>query len=139
MKELMTQMEETIQKNGYQCIRIKDYYDFSQKLNCMGGEYKGFVMTEEPDRLCILYIDTIEMLKEAEKKSIEFSQIMETMSYENRIFLSNMPEEYIKKYNDYRTLGFYLRAKKEYDRFYEEKEMYENKSFFTKLKELFKK
>ena len=29
MKELLKKLEDVIQENGYQCIRIKDYYDFS--------------------------------------------------------------------------------------------------------------
>ena len=45
MKELLKKLEDVVQESGHQCIRIKDYYDFSQKLNCMGGYYKGFVMT----------------------------------------------------------------------------------------------
>ncbi len=136
MKELFIKLEDVIQESGYQCIRIKDYYDFTQKINCMGGEYKGFVMVEEPERFCMLYIDTVEMAKEAERKSLDLSRLMMTISPENRVYLSNMPQEYIKKYTDYTTLGFYLRAKKEYDKFYYEKE--KNSSFFAKLKGLFK-
>lgn len=136
MKELFKRLEDVIQESGYQCIRIKDYYDFSQKLNCMGGVYKGFVMTEEINNFCMLYIDTLQMEKEAEEKSIKLSQLRGTISPENKVYLSNMPQEYIKKYTDYTTLGFYLRATKEYNRFYYEKD--KKKSFLTKLKELFK-
>ena len=138
MKELLKKLEDVIQESGYQCIRIKDYYDFAQKLNCMGGYYKGFVMTEEPeDKFCMLYIDTVEMGKEAEKRSFDFSRHMMTISPENRIYLSNMPEEYIRKYTDYTTLGFYLRATKEYNKFYYEKKEKDNESILKRLKKMF--
>lgn len=136
MKELFKRLEDVVQESGHQCIRIKDYYDFSQKLICMGGVYKGFVMTEELNNFCMLYIDTLQMEKEADEKSRKLSQLRGTISPENKVYLSNMPQEYVKKYTDYTTLGFYLRATKEYNRFYYEKE--QKKSFITKLKELFK-
>ena len=137
MKELFKKLEDVIQESGYQCIRIKDYYDFSQKLNCMGGEYKGFVMTEELDKFCMLYIDTVEMAKEAYKKSFELSKFKISISPENKVYASNMPQEYIRKFTDYTTLGFYLRASKEYNKFYLEKEEQENRSFFSRLKDVF--
>lgn len=137
MKELLKKLEDVIQESGYQCIRIKDYYDFSQKLNCMGGEYKGFVMTEELNKFCMLYIDTVEMSKEAEKKSFELSRYKISISPENKVFLSNMPQEYIRKFTDYTTLGFYLKASKEFEKFYSEKEELENRSFLARLKDVF--
>ena len=116
MKELLKKLEDVVQESGYQCIRIKDYYDFSQKLNCMGGEYKGFVMTDEPEKFCMLYIDTVEMEKEADRKYNEISRLKINISPENKVYVSNMPQEYVKKITDYTTLGFYLRATKEYQR-----------------------
>lgn len=139
MKELLKKLEDVVQESGYQCIRIKDYYDFSQKLNCMGGEYKGFVMTDEPEKLCMLYIDTVEMEKEADKKYNEISRLKINISPENKVYVSNMPQEYVKKITDYTTLGFYLRATKEFNRFYYEKEAKENRSIFSKIKDIFKK
>ena len=138
MKELLKKLEDVIQESGHQCIRIKDYYDFSQKLNCMGGYYKGFVMTEELDRFCMLYIDTVEMEKVAEKRSYEISQCRINITPENKVYVSNMPQEYVKKFTDYTTLGFYLRATKEFNKYFEEKEERENESIFSKLKKLFK-
>lgn len=135
MKELLKKLEDVIQENGYQCIRIKDYYDFSQKLNCMGWEYKGFVMTEEPEKLCMLYIDTVEMEKEADRKYSEISRLKINISPENKVYVSNSPQEYVRKFTDYTTLGFYLRATKEYNEFYYEK----NKSLFRRIMEIFKK
>ena len=135
MKELLKKLEDVIQESGYQCIRIKDYYDFSQKLNCMGGEYKGFVMTEEPEKLCMLYIDTVEMEKEADRKYSEISRLKINISPENKVYVSNSPQEYVRKFTDYTTLGFYLRATKEYNEFYYEK----NKSLFRRIMEIFKK
>ncbi len=137
MEKLFKKLETVIQESGYQCIRIKDYYDFSQKLNCMGGDYKGFVMTEEIENFCILYIDTQKMENEAHEKWVKFSKFMGTISPENRVYLSNMPQEYVKKFTDYTTLKFYLRASKEFNKFYYEKE--KNKSIIEKLKEWFRK
>lgn len=139
MKELLKKLEDVVQESGYQCIRVKDYYDFSQKLVCMGGSYKGFVITEEANRMCMLYIDSLEMEVEAYKKSREFWQYKITVLPEDEVYISNTPEEYFKKFTDYKTLGFYLRATKEYNKFYDEKEELENQSFFTKLKNLFKR
>ncbi len=139
MKELSKKLEDVVQASGYQCIRVKDYYDFSQKLRCMGGTYKGFVITEEPERFCMLYIDSLEMDKEATVKSMKLQQYTIKLTPEDQVYLHNTPQEYIKKFTDYTTLGFYLRASKEYEKFYEEKEEYENQSFFTKLINLFKK
>ena len=62
---------------------------------------------------------------------------MGTISPENRVYLSNMPQEYVKKFTDYTTLKFYLRASKEFNKFYYEKE--KNKSIIEKLKEWFRK
>ena len=137
MKELLKKLEDLIQESGYQCIRIKDYYDFSQKLNCMGGEYKGFVMTEELNRFCMLYIDTKEMEKEADKKHLEMSRYKINISPENKVYVSNMPQEYIRKFTDYTTLGFYLRASREFNKLEYEREKLAKRSFFKRLKEIF--
>ena len=77
------------------------------------------------------------MAKEAERKWLDFSRCMINISPENKVYLSNMPQEYIRKYTDYTTLGFYLRASKEFNEFYYRKEQ-DNKSFFKWLRKCFK-
>ena len=139
MKELLKNLEDVVQESGHQCIRVKDYYDFSQKLKCMGGSYKGFIMTEELDTFCLLYIDTIKMEIEADQKQRRFIKSTMNISPENRVLIMNSSGEYVKEFTKLTTFKFYMRAFKEYEKYEYEIEQERNASFFTRLKNLFKK
>ena len=92
MDKLIQKLEEEIQSHGYQCIRIKDVTDYCTKLNCMGGTYKGFLMTEELENFCLFYIDTEKMEKEAFMKQTQRPRYRFRTSESTAEYVNSLPE-----------------------------------------------
>ena len=139
MKELLKKLENVIKESGHPCMRIKDYYDFHQKVRGMEDGYKGFIMTEEGEDFCMLYVDTIKMSIEAERKREKFVKQTMLISPDDKVYLKNSPEEYVKEFTKLTTFKFYLRASKMIDEYEKEMDAERYASFFTRLKKLFKR
>ncbi len=139
MEELLKKLENVVKESGYPCMRIKDYYDFLQKVRGMKNGYKGFIMTEEPENFSMLYVDTIKMIIEAEEKQRKFVQHTMVISPENKVYLMNSPEEYVKEFTKLTTFKFYMRADKIIKEHQEEMEKERTASFLTRLKKVFKR
>lgn len=129
MENLLKKLEEEIQLHGHQCIRIKDVADYRTKLNCMGGTYKGFLMTEELGNFCLFYIDTEKMEKEACLRQKELPRYRFRTSESNAEYVNSLPETFV----DRCTSGYY----QEY--YHDEyKDTQQKENLITRLKKLFK-
>lgn len=133
MKELISIIGENIQAQGYQCIKVKDYEDFNVKLNCMGGSYKGFIMTEHFENFCLFFIDTEKMNNEAFAQYNSLPRYRFRMTPEAKQYTDSLPETFARKCIE----GDYQR---EYMSRYEESLNEEEKpSIISKIKNIFKK
>ena len=133
MKELINTIGENIQAHGYQCIKVKDYEDFNVKLNCMGGSYKGFIMTEHFENFCLFFIDTEKMNNEAYARYNGLPQYRFRMTPEAKQYTDSLPETFARKCIE----GDYQR---EYTIRYEETLNKEKPhSFAARIKKFFKR
>ena len=132
MNKLIQKLEEEIQSHGYQCINIKDVADYRTKLDCMGGSYKGFLMTEELNNFCLFYIDTEKMEKEAFAKQNKLPQYRFRTSESSAEYVNSLPETFVERC----TSGYYQEC---YHNEYTEAREEANKgNILTRLKNLFK-
>ena len=93
MKELLKTFNDSIQTSGHQCMTVSSIEDFCEKLHNLGGKYKGFVMTEELEGFCMLYIDTEEMLRIQNTIERKLSDIRFRIDPIDKLMLSITPEE----------------------------------------------
>ena len=133
MKALISNFKASIQANGHQCIEVKDYEDFCTKLNCMGGSYKGFVMTTQLDNFCLFYIDTEIMRAKAYAEFNTLPDIRFTMSPEARKFAEAQPESFARKCINGQQMFEYMKT------YEEEFESQKKEGIISKIKKYFTK
>lgn len=98
MKELLGIFEESVQSRGHQCITVSSIEDFYNKLHCMGGSYKGFIMSDKLDSFCMLYVDT-EKMRNSDFIVRGMHELRRyNLSSTDRIFLSRQPEQYVVRF-----------------------------------------
>ena len=109
MEKLFDIIEDGIQEQGFQCIRMKDFEDFCKKLDCMGGSYKGFIMYDSLDDFCLMYVDTEKMRKKAYERSVSMQKGLNIcMSRSDIEFINAVPERYVYNMIKGRMKDFYL-------------------------------
>ena len=132
MNKLIQKLEEEIQSHGYQCIKIKDVADYRTKLDCMGGAYKGFLMTEELGNFCLFYIDTEKMENEAFAKQTKLPQYRFRTSESSAEYVNSLPETFVERC----ISGYYQECY--HNEYISACKKAEKGNILTKLKNLFK-
>ena len=110
MKDLLNVFKNESHKKGFQCIVVSSYDDLCTKLDCMGGSYKGFVMSDKLEGFCMFYIDTDRMREEVEEWRMKLDKIRLRCNPEEKAYVAHQPEEYAKRFIDGNNLYSFLDA-----------------------------